>query len=230
MRMRTVAVIGLCAIVLAAQAPSSAQDRAVAVPEMKVLLQNDRVRVQFHDVAPGETTPLHSHPAYVAYVFEDYTGKAILADGRDVPLVRRKGDVFYNEAVTHRIANTGTTPIHNLIVELKQPAPAGASRAAQAPDATVRLQNARVRVRMIEVPAGGTERMHSHPAYVGYAFETYSARATLADGSQRQMARKAGDAFFSEAITHEVVVTSPTPLRNLIVELLDPAAAGARPE
>jgi hypothetical protein len=44
------------------------------------------------------------------------------------------------------------------------------------------------------------------------------------------MARKAGDAFFSEAVTHEVVVTSPTPLRNLIVELLDPPPPGARPE
>ena len=36
---------------------------------MKILLQNDRVRVQFHDVKVGETTAMHSHPAYVAYVF-----------------------------------------------------------------------------------------------------------------------------------------------------------------
>ena len=26
----------------------------------------------------GETTPMHSHPACVAYVFNDHTGKAIL--------------------------------------------------------------------------------------------------------------------------------------------------------
>jgi quercetin dioxygenase-like cupin family protein len=114
-------MLGLSAVVVAAQVSSQAQDRATAVPDMKVLLQNDRVRVQFHDVAVGETTPMHSHPAYVAYVFDDYTGKAILPDGREVPLVRKKGDVFFNEAVTHRIANTGTTPIHNLIVELKTP-------------------------------------------------------------------------------------------------------------
>jgi quercetin dioxygenase-like cupin family protein len=117
-------MLALSAMVAAGQAPSAAQDRATAIPDMQVLLQNDRVRVQFHDVAVGETTPMHSHPAYVAYVFDDYTGKAILADGREVPLVRKKGDVFYNEAVTHRIVNTGTTPIHNLIVELKDPRPA----------------------------------------------------------------------------------------------------------
>jgi hypothetical protein len=38
------------------------------VADMKVLLQNKQVRVQFHDVAVGETTPMHSHPAYVAHV------------------------------------------------------------------------------------------------------------------------------------------------------------------
>jgi quercetin dioxygenase-like cupin family protein len=99
---------------------SHSQDRAAAVPDMKVLLQNEHVRVQYHDVASGETTPMHSHPAYVAYVFNTYTAKAILADGREVPISRKQGDVFYAGAVTHRIANTGTTPIHNLIVELKE--------------------------------------------------------------------------------------------------------------
>ncbi len=115
-------------VVLGVGVPSHAQDRAVAVPEMQVLLQNDRVRVQYHDVAVGETTPMHSHPAYVAYVFGDYTAKAMLPDGREIPLARKKGEVFFNEAVTHRIANTGTTPIHNLIVELTEPRAAGSPR------------------------------------------------------------------------------------------------------
>ena len=49
-----------------------AQDRAAAVPGMKVLLENAKVRVQFHDVAVGETVPMHTHPSYVAYVIEPY--------------------------------------------------------------------------------------------------------------------------------------------------------------
>jgi beta-alanine degradation protein BauB len=101
------------------EASSRWQDRAAAVPDMKVLLQNERVRVQFHDVAVGETTPLHSHPAYVAYVFNAYTARSVLADGTEATLARKPGDVFYSGPVTHRIVNTGTTPIHNLIVELK---------------------------------------------------------------------------------------------------------------
>jgi quercetin dioxygenase-like cupin family protein len=110
------------ALTLLSSIPSRSQDRAAVVPDMKVLLQNNRVRVQYHDVAVGETTPMHSHPAYVAYVFNDYTAKAILANGKEIPLSRKTGEVFYNEAVTHQIVNTGSTAIHNLIVELKEPA------------------------------------------------------------------------------------------------------------
>jgi mannose-6-phosphate isomerase-like protein (cupin superfamily) len=87
---------------------------------MKVLLENEYVRVQYHDVKVGETTAMHAHPAYVAYVFNAYTGKAILADGTEVALARKPGEVFYNGPVTHKIVNTGRTPIHNLIVELKK--------------------------------------------------------------------------------------------------------------
>jgi uncharacterized membrane protein len=62
----------------------------------------------------------------VAYVFNNYTRKAILCDGREIPLARKAGEVFYNEAVTHKIVNTGNAPIHNVIVELKEPdAPLG---------------------------------------------------------------------------------------------------------
>ena len=96
------------------------QDRANVIPDMKVLFENEHVRVQYHDVKVGETTAMHSHPAYVAYVFNEYTGKAILADGREVALARKPGDVFYNAPVTHKIVNTGNNPIHNLIVELKK--------------------------------------------------------------------------------------------------------------
>ena len=106
-------------MMLAFAVSSRSQDRTKVVPDMKVLLQNDRVRVQFHDVAVGETTPLHAHPAYVAYVFNPYTATSTSSDGAKTTLARRPGDVFYSGPVVHRITNTGHTPIHNLIVELR---------------------------------------------------------------------------------------------------------------
>ena len=95
------------------------QDRATVVPEMKVLFENERVRVQFHDVKVGEKTPFHSHPSYVAYVFGPYKARFVLADGSVKTAERKAGDVFFSGPVTHTVENLGNTPIHNLIVELK---------------------------------------------------------------------------------------------------------------
>jgi quercetin dioxygenase-like cupin family protein len=87
---------------------------------MKVLLENARVRVQYHDVAVGETGPMHSHPAYVAYVLKPYKAKLRLADGSQKVVDRKPGDVFWGDPVTHSVENLGDTEIHNLIVELKE--------------------------------------------------------------------------------------------------------------
>jgi quercetin dioxygenase-like cupin family protein len=86
---------------------------------MKILLENARVRVQYHDVAVGETVPMHSHPSYVAYVLQPYRAKLRRSDGGEKVVERKAGDVFWGEAVTHSVENLGDTAIHNLIVELK---------------------------------------------------------------------------------------------------------------
>ena len=119
MRCWSLAGLVVVVIVMGSGLVSHSQDRAVAIPDMEVLLQNDRVRVQFHDVRVGETTAMHAHPAYVAYVFFPYSARITASDGTETTVVRQTGDVFYSRPVTHRITNTGTTPIHNLIVELR---------------------------------------------------------------------------------------------------------------
>ena len=102
------------------------QDRAVTVPGMKVLLENARVRVQYHDVAVRETVPLHSHPAYVAYVLAPYKARLRQPDGTEKRVDRKVGDVFWGDPVTHTVENLGDDAIHNLIVELKDGAPCAA--------------------------------------------------------------------------------------------------------
>jgi quercetin dioxygenase-like cupin family protein len=99
--------------------PARRQDRAAVVPGMKALLENERVRVQFHDVKVGEKTPMRSHPPYVAYVFGPYKARFVLADGSVKTAERKAGDVLFSGPVTHTVENLGDTPIHNLIVELK---------------------------------------------------------------------------------------------------------------
>ncbi len=116
---RSIVLSILGSLIRTANGSARHQDRATVIPDMKVLLENEQVRVQFHDVKVGEKTPLHSHPAYVAYVFNPYKARFVLADGSVKVAERAPGDVFFAGPVTHSVENIGDTPIHNLIVELK---------------------------------------------------------------------------------------------------------------
>ena len=96
-----------------------AQDRATVVPGMKVLLENACVRVQYHDVAVGQTVPMHSHPGYVVYTLDAFRARIRLKDGTQRISQRKAGEAYWNEPITHSVENLGGSPIHNLIVELK---------------------------------------------------------------------------------------------------------------
>ena len=113
---KCVSVAALCA---ALPASSAAQDRAKVVPGMPVLLNNDCVRVQYHDVAVGGTIPMHSHPAYVVYVLRSFKARIRLPDGTERISQRKAGEAYWNPPITHSVQNLGKTPIHNLIMELK---------------------------------------------------------------------------------------------------------------
>ena len=96
-----------------------AQDRATVVPGMKVLLDNECVRVQYHDVAVGQTAPMHSHANYVVYTLRAFKARIRLKDGTQRISQRKAGEAYWNAPITHSVENLGRTPIHNLIVELK---------------------------------------------------------------------------------------------------------------
>ena len=111
----TAAAFISCAQVRVAAVP----DRVAAVPETKVLLENECVRVQYHDVAVGQTIPMHSHPTYIVYVLKSFKARITLADGTQRMSERQAGDVYWNEPITHSVENLGSSDIHNLIIELK---------------------------------------------------------------------------------------------------------------
>jgi len=98
---------------------STAQDRALVVPGMKVLLNNDCVRVQYHDVGVGQTAPMHSHPAYVVYTLAPFKALITLKDGTQRISEHKAGEAYWNPPISHSVKNLGKTPIHNLIVEIK---------------------------------------------------------------------------------------------------------------
>jgi len=83
------------------------------------------------------------------------------------------------------------------------------------------LENARVRVYEVKNPPGGTLKMHSHPDHVVYFLDAGSAKFTTVDGKVTEAKVKAGEAIWSDAVTHSVLNTGTTPLRAVVIELKD---------
>ena len=97
-----------------------AQDMAKVAPKnTKVLIDNDQVRVIEVWMKPGETLPMHSHPANVVYFVTSGKVKSTSADGKVNETERKAGEALYSEPNTHSNQNIGSTPTKAVVVELK---------------------------------------------------------------------------------------------------------------
>jgi len=89
------------AVALAAVA-AFAQDAAQLAPDrVKVVFENDRVRV-LHFKQPGHSKlPMHSHPDYVAVGFTTDHSKYTLPDGKARDERTKADGVTYSKGITH---------------------------------------------------------------------------------------------------------------------------------
>jgi quercetin dioxygenase-like cupin family protein len=100
---------------------ATAQDPVKVDPaHYKVLLNNAHVRVLDIHVQAGEKTPMHSHPNYVVYSFNDATVKFTLPDGKTKTSTIKAGEAKWRAAETHAGENVGKKEIHVLNIELKK--------------------------------------------------------------------------------------------------------------
>ena len=113
---------------LAAQfgiSPAGAQDATKVMPRAyRVAFENDRVRVLDFVGRPGMGIcgeGMHSHPAHLTVVMTDWQGVASTPGTAAKPRQRKFGDIFWSEAETHKVENTGKANSRVLIVELKTP-------------------------------------------------------------------------------------------------------------
>jgi hypothetical protein len=100
-----------------------AQDRKAVDPSMKVLLENDRVRVQEHFLKLGEKVAMHSHPNKVIYALNDWKVRETLADGTTRVVEGKAGTARWGKATQHAVENIGTTEVRNIVIELKDEGP-----------------------------------------------------------------------------------------------------------
>jgi quercetin dioxygenase-like cupin family protein len=97
-----------------------AVDVVTVAPDVKVLLENDRVRVLESTLKPGEVEGMHTHPAYVAYFLTPTTVKITTPDGNSSVKKPPAGKVLYGDSAEHQIENVGDTLQRVLVIELKQ--------------------------------------------------------------------------------------------------------------
>ena len=116
-------LIAICALLpLLTSRAALAQDPAVANPAtVKVVLDNSAVRVLDSVLNPGQKEHVHSHPACVIYVVSGGKVRSHPVDGKSVDGELITGASIYRGPTTHWTENIGSSPIHLIVVELKEP-------------------------------------------------------------------------------------------------------------
>ena len=111
----TAATLALIAVVLVrAQDPVKVDSK-----HYKVVFENDQVRVLHIQYAPGEKSPMHSHPDSVAVFLGDQRVKFTYPDGKTEEVTTKAGDAKYTPAGAHAPENIGDKPLEVVLVELK---------------------------------------------------------------------------------------------------------------
>lgn len=91
-------------------------------PYYEVLFENEAVRIVDHLLETGETEPMHTHAPMLAYFVEGATVKITEADGSTSEVTIPTGAFLGADNLrwwTHSLENTGDTPLHSILVELK---------------------------------------------------------------------------------------------------------------
>ena len=94
----------------------------------KTIFENECVRVLDYKDLPGQSTNQHKHPAFVLYAFGPFKRSITLPGEKVLQRQFREGDVMWSDSQTHVGTNTGDTPTHVLLIEVKNTIGACASR------------------------------------------------------------------------------------------------------
>jgi quercetin dioxygenase-like cupin family protein len=88
------------------------------VKHLKVLAEDQRVRVVRYAPSKGDKTPIHSHPQMVVYVVKGERVKFTMPDGSIKVTQFKTGEVILRAPVTH--SDEALDDVEAILVELKQ--------------------------------------------------------------------------------------------------------------
>jgi quercetin dioxygenase-like cupin family protein len=114
--LRLIALTGTLALLLPAGV--SGQDAMqYGVRHLKVLAENENVRVLKYTPKKGDTTPIHSHPSTVIYVVKGGRVKITMPDGSTTVSKLKTGEALIRPPVTH--ADEALDDVEAILIEIK---------------------------------------------------------------------------------------------------------------
>ena len=97
-----------------------AADMMPGSSDVKVLLDNDEMKVSEATRTPGTIVPMHTHPKFFAYYIDAAKVKLTAPNGKetikDIPAGKF---LWFPEGVTHKVEIMGTANQHVIVVEFK---------------------------------------------------------------------------------------------------------------
>jgi quercetin dioxygenase-like cupin family protein len=203
-----------------------AQDVVQLAPDqVKVVFENDDVRVlRFNE--PGHSKlPMHSHPDYVTVGFTADHSKYTLPDGKISNKRTKADDVTYSKGLTHAYENLSATAAESVMVELKKPGAAAAAKTTLDPvkldpkHYKLVIDNDQVRVLRAKYAPHEKSVMHEHPASVVVYMSDGHVKFTLPDGTSQDTNSNAHDAGWAAAGQHLPENVGDKPIEVIVIEL-----------
>ena len=109
----------LATVALLAPHLAAAQDpMQYGVKHLKVVAEDDKVRVLRYFPQKGDKTPMHSHPEAVAYVVKGGRVRYTFPDGTSREVELKTGDVRIRPPVTH--ADEALDSVESILIEIKK--------------------------------------------------------------------------------------------------------------
>ena len=88
--------------------------------DVKVLLDNDEVKVSDATRSPGTIVPMHTHPKFFAYYIDATTVKLTAPDGKEAVKNMPAGKFLsFPDGLTHKLKIIGPANQHVIVVEFK---------------------------------------------------------------------------------------------------------------
>jgi len=116
--MNWLAVLSGTAILLSSGLVRGQDAMQYGLAHLKVLAEDDKVRVLKYVPEKGDKTPIHSHPAIVVYVVKGGKVKFTMPDGSTRDAELKTGEALLRPPVTH--TDEALDSLEVILIELKK--------------------------------------------------------------------------------------------------------------